>query len=138
MGSLRFPGFSDRLKQAMVAAGYATKKGKPDVPAFLRVCPFDPRMFYPWLRGRVPELDTLTRIAEELHVSRAWLLLGDGEGPAPAKPRRVRTISGGSADHPTPSVDDAASGVPLIGRCRAAWVHWWYGAPIWSPMPAWA
>jgi hypothetical protein len=139
MGALRFPGFSDRLGMAMMAAGYVTAAGRPDVPAFLRVCPFDPRVFYAWLRGRVPELDTLTRLAAALGVSRAWLLLGDGAGPAlvprrtPRERRRgAAIIAGGSANTATPPVGGDEAIVPLIRRVRRPPVYIW-GLPAEPP-----
>lgn len=145
MGALRFPGFSERLKQAMIAAGYVTERGTPDVPAFLRVCPYDPRMFYPWLAGRVPELETLTRLAETLRVSRAWLLLGDGDGPTPAPRRNTKrrsrmasAIAGGSANDDAPPVANAAHILPLIRRALRRVVNGWCLAPVWSHQPAYA
>lgn len=132
----RFDGVGPRIRERLLALGYVQPNGKPDVSRFSKDFRFDKVYVHRWVNDEMTPHKELDRLVEILQCSKSWLIFG--EGPAPAKPRRVRTISGGSADHPTPSVDDAASGVPLIGRCRAAWVHWWYGAPIWSPMPAWA
>lgn len=96
MGALRFPGFGARLSLALATAGYVKPSGKLDVPAFIEKYGYDSRGFYPWVRGiRTPELDTLTRLAEQLHVTRAWLLLGDGEGPS--LPRRKPSPMGSGA-----------------------------------------
>jgi transcriptional regulator with XRE-family HTH domain len=110
MGALRFPGFGERLEQAMRAAGYVNDDGKIDVPGFIEQFGFDPRNFYPWLRGkRTPELPTLTRLAAILGVPRSWLLLGDGPEPAGLKPARRRRapapIAGGSGAPASAPVD---------------------------------
>ena len=126
MGALRFPGFGERLRVALIAAGYVRPSGKPDVPAFIAQHGYDPRGFYPWLRGvRTPELDTLTRLAEALNVSRAWLLLGDGAGPQPPRPRGRKPVSvephpigGGVSNTGVLPLASLAEVLPLIG-------HWW-------------
>lgn len=142
MGALRFPQFGERLGAAMRAAGYVNAAGEPDVPMFISRFGFDPRSFYPWLRGkRTPELDTLTRLAEILGVSRAWLLLGDGPGPEGYRSARRRRspapIAGGSGA----SVHLMNSTPPVGASLRSAdpdasyqtWRRiWWYLLPTWT------
>lgn len=65
----RLPGFGDRLRSALVTAhmtqadlARATGKSSGSVVR--------------WLRGEIPELETLRRIAGATHTPMAWLLLG--------------------------------------------------------------
>ena len=123
MGALRFPGFGERLSAALVAAGYVRASGKLDVPAFLDKYGFDSRSFYPWVRGlRVPELDSLTRLADILGVTRAWLLLGDGEAPRlPSRgaPKKHGTLPAGKRRPPR----------GIMSRSRAAKHLGWGRSP---------
>lgn len=146
MGALRFPGLGERLREAMLAAGYERPDGEVDVGAFIARYPsFTRQHIYPWLNsGRTPELRVLTRLAEILNVSRAWLLLGDGEGPARRAPRQARmakAIAGGSANADTPPVDDAAratGGNAAYRTIARRVIQWVVGQPVWAPMPAFA
>jgi PAS domain S-box-containing protein len=67
-----------RLFEALRAAGYWRDR-RPDVQGFCRDRGYRPQYVYAWLRGRVPGPANLTRLCRDLGVSRAWLLLGEGE-----------------------------------------------------------
>ena len=121
MGALRFPRFGERLTLALIAAGYVKPSGKLDVPAFIEKYGYDPRGFYPWVRGiRTPELDTLTRLAEQLNVTRAWLLLGDGEGPSLPRRKSAPMGSTGKGTPRRPPRTGSLEGLCQVGARRPA------------------
>lgn len=84
----KFPGVGERVRQRLEALGY-WKEGRPDVARFCEEKGYLPQYLYAWLKDRVPGYENLRRLAEDLQVSTAWLLLGDeGVGqPAPATRR---------------------------------------------------
>lgn len=74
---MKFPGLSHRITQRLLALGYRRQDGRPDVARFCRVKGWDPRGFYPYLKGRMPNEVQLPRLARDLETSVPWLLHGD-------------------------------------------------------------
>lgn len=75
-GTPRFPGVGDRLRQRLKALGY-WKNDRPDVLRFCEEHGYVVQYVYAWLKDRLPGFNNLTRLAKDLRVPVAWLLLGD-------------------------------------------------------------
>jgi len=76
MNTLDIQGFGDRVHERLVALGYV-KRDKPDVSRFCREMDYRPQYVYAWLKGRLPRLGSLERLASDLEVSPAWLMFGE-------------------------------------------------------------
>lgn len=106
----RFPGFDLRLREAMRRAGYwYSDRDEPQVLRFCLECGHVSQYLYAYLRqNRAPDLARLRKLARDLRVSMAWLLLGD-EGVADLRRfmehRRYghRRSTGGGAAEATPT-----------------------------------
>ena len=72
------PGFADRLKTSLMAAGYVRPDGNLDV---MRWCKeqrgYIPQYMYRYLKGQEPNYADLVRLADDLTVSLRWLAAGD-------------------------------------------------------------
>jgi hypothetical protein len=103
-----FGGVGRRIRERLVALGYVNEDGEADIARFIREKRYDGRYFYAWAnKDRTPTGENLDRLADDLDVPRAWLLLG--EGPTPKPPRRPVPIGGGSSNatpSPLPTSDD--------------------------------
>ena len=74
-----FPGTAERLRLALIEAGYVDAQGGPDVPRFIREKHYDPRVFYTWVnvkKPRTPSGSYLSRLCADLGTRIEWLLLG--------------------------------------------------------------
>jgi len=76
---VKVPGVGERIAMRLRSLGYwNSKDDKPDIPTFCKEKRYDPRNVYPWVNGtRMPEYPNLKRLAGDLQVPLAWLLLGD-------------------------------------------------------------
>ena len=73
------PGLGARLAERLQGCGY-WRNGKPDVRRFCHDRGYLPQYVYGWLKGRVPRMRNLDKLARDLRTSRAWLLFGDASG----------------------------------------------------------
>src|SRR3972149_1584746 len=73
------PGLGARLAERPPGCGYGGN-GKPDVRRFCHDRGYLPQYVYGWLKGRVPRMRNLDKLARDLRTSRAWLLFGDASG----------------------------------------------------------
>jgi hypothetical protein len=74
-----YPGVGDRILFRLKAMGYwQKKKDRPDLMRFSRERHWHPATYlYEWcFKGVVPTLPFLERLAKDLDVPMAWLLLG--------------------------------------------------------------
>lgn len=80
----RFPGFGQRIRLRLRATGF-WKKGRPDVSRFCIERGYRPQYVYAWLKDRIPGDENLRRLANDLGVTVAWLMLGHESGTAVAE-----------------------------------------------------
>lgn len=125
---MRFPHYEnvgERMKERLLALGYVTAEGTPHIARFIREYRYDSRYFYRWAnKGATPAGENLERLAQDLGVTRAWLLFGD-EG-TPKRRRRHMLASailaltiGGVLGQAAPSLGYAsADALRLIGARR--------------------
>lgn len=102
----RFPGTGERIKERLLALGYVTPEGKPDIARFIKTHHYDARSFYPWTKGRTPAGENLERLVLDLRCSPAWLLFGQ---------EVAHPIAGGSTDDGTPLLVNYAEYLSLVG-----------------------
>lgn len=72
--------FADRLRDAMIAAGYHSTRSTSgvDIHKLAEITGYSQQICRKYLRGQViPEPAKLAEIATQLHVSPGWLLFGD-------------------------------------------------------------
>lgn len=119
-----YPGTGKRIADRLEALGYVTLDGRLDIARFIREKHYDPRSFYPWIKGRTPSGENLRRLAQDLEVSPGYLLFGA---------ELSRPIGGGSAIASTAGsaealpLADAWEAVSLIGR----WIKRLFS--LWAP-----
>jgi hypothetical protein len=92
----RFPGFASRVKERLRALGY-WRNGKEDVRRFCKDHGWDPAIFYPFLKTRVPGKH-LAKLARDLKTTPAWLLHGDAV-PESTRPVEATADADRVADH---------------------------------------
>lgn len=96
---MRYPhheGIGKRIKKQLLALGFKTPKGQPDIGRFIRERGYDGRYFYRWANKDVtPTEPYLTRLCADLRVSPAYLVFGENGALKPKRPRHP--IAGGSA-----------------------------------------
>lgn len=82
--AIKFPGLAERIRERFRALDYwNTRTDREDVRRFcMEHRGYLSQSLYEWLKGATPEYESLVRLARDLEVPLAWLLLG--EGPAPA------------------------------------------------------
>lgn len=119
---MRYPhhaGIGKRIKKQLVALGFKTPSGQPDIGRFIRERGYDGRYFYRWANKDVtPTEPYLSRLCEDLRLSPAYLVFGENGTVTPK--RKPRPIAGGSAPDgglPMASLED----VLLLIR---SWVRW--------------
>jgi len=80
-----FPGLDGRLRARLLELEYV-KKGRADYRRFALEHGTDPVYLWRWVNGKgAPSLEAARKLAADLEVSLAWLLLGD-EGSQVAAP----------------------------------------------------
>jgi PAS domain S-box-containing protein len=92
----RIEGLAERIAERMQALGY-WKRDRPDVRRFCEARGYTPQYVYGWLRGRMPTLPYLNRLADDFGVTVEWLALGGGVAERAGPPRRDR-IGGGAPE----------------------------------------
>ena len=106
---MRYPhqdGVGARIKKQLVALGYRTPRGKPDIGRFIRERGYDGRYFYRWANKDVtPAEPYLTRLCGDLGVSPAYLVFGE-DGRVTPKRRQAYPITGGSGETGTTGTVD--------------------------------
>lgn len=65
----------ERLVAQLTELGWV-KNGHPDIRGFAKAHGYDPTYLYRWKDGAFITYDNLRRVARDLQVSAAWLLLG--------------------------------------------------------------
>lgn len=140
---MRYPhydGIGERLEQALIAAGYVRKDGRPDKGRFVRTVKFDGRYFYAYLKGRTPTGEWLEKLCADLKITRSWLLHGEGVGPAVRRAARrvlaclVAAVAIGGVLPPTASPHSAFSTIPEsysahYDKRRRRKINGWCGLP---------
>lgn len=77
---LDFPGLGERILERIKGLGLNVRR-------FAMQNGYDPSYVYRWTSGTTaPTLDAVKKLARDLGVPLAWLLLGEEGGPAPAAP----------------------------------------------------
>jgi hypothetical protein len=87
--------FSERLRDALIAAGYASSRSMSgvDIQKFAEMAGHSPQICRKYLRGQViPEPSKLSQIAMTLQVSPGWLLFGDSHSQSLHQENKI-TIS---------------------------------------------
>ena len=74
-----YPGFGDRLREALRDAGYwNAQRSRADISRFCRDNGWLTQYIYEYLRAtRMPAYAQLTKLAADLQVPLAWLLVGE-------------------------------------------------------------
>ncbi len=81
------PSFSDRLKAALISAGYKKKDGSPNVNKFAVKHGFSAQSVRNWTGGTEPKLADFFRLCDVLEVDPRWMAIGE-EGKE-ARQRKV-------------------------------------------------
>jgi PAS domain-containing protein len=74
-----FPGIGRRIAERMRTMGF-WKDDRPDVARFCRERRYRRQYVYAWLHDRMPGVENLRRLADDLDVTVAWLAVGDDHG----------------------------------------------------------
>lgn len=134
---MRYPhqdGVGARIKKQLVALGYKTAKGGPDIGRFIRERGYDGRYFYRWANKDVtPAEPYLTRLCADLGLSPAYLVFGE-DGSRKPKRRATYPIAGGSADAGTAAGVELAQDITPYRKFRD-WLD-----SLWAPalQPQWS
>lgn len=72
--------FSDRLKDALISAGYVKKDGTANVNKFAVEKNFTAQTVRNWTEGREPRLSEFFRLCDALGVEPRWLAIGEEGG----------------------------------------------------------
>jgi hypothetical protein len=125
---MRYPhhdGIGGRIKKRLLALGFRTPEGTPDIGRFIRERGYDGRYFYRWANKNVtPAEPYLTRLCADLGVSPAYLVFGETGAVKPKK--YARPIGGGSGEGGTTVLANLADVLLLIGswlRTRVQTLH---------------
>jgi hypothetical protein len=122
-------GIGARIKKQLLARGFKTEDGKPDIGRFIREHGYDGRYFYRWANKNVtPAEPYLTRLCADLGVSPAYLVFGESGSIKPKK--YASPIGGGSGLGGTTPLANLAEILPLIG----SWLRQW----VWPLHHSWA
>lgn len=81
----QIPGIGERLKKSLKELGY-TRKGRIDLARFALEHQYHVVYLHKWVKGVNPSYHYLKRLALDLGVSPAWLLLGDDGMQVPKRP----------------------------------------------------
>lgn len=84
--------FSDRLRDAMIAAGYNSPRSTSGVciHKLAEITNYSPQICRKYLRGEaIPEPVKLVEIATKLQVSPGWLLFGDSQNIQGVPPDKI-------------------------------------------------
>lgn len=117
---MRFPNYpatGQRLRELMIARGFVKDDGEPDAARFIREKQYDPRNFYPWLKGRTPAGLNLERLIADLATTRSWLLFGEGARDADRRPLPHRRPVAALVAQVAPATMDSGA---LVGVGRPA------------------
>lgn len=129
---MRYPhheGIGKRIKNRLVALGFKTPAGQPDIGRFIREHGYDGRYFYRWANKDVtPAEPYLTRLCGDLRVSPAYLVFGESGALKPKK--YAHPIGGGSGDGGTTPLAKLAEILPLIRSWVARVVHGLRPTPV--------
>lgn len=128
MGSgLKFPGLVERIEARMRAQGYE-QHGRLMWGRWAAEKGYQIALVGGWIKGGTPTYDNLVRLAKDLDVELAWLLLGDPryakwDGTERRRPPKRRgpagtaaPIAGGSAAAEPLPIDETGGELALIRR----------------------
>ena len=122
---MRYPhhdGIGNRIKKRLLALGFRTSEGTPDLGRFIRERGYDGRYFYRWANKNVtPAEPYLSRLCGDLGVTPGYLVFGE---TATLKPKKyARPIGGGSTNGGTERLANLLEVLPLIRSWLWAWVQ---------------
>lgn len=132
---MRYPhhaGIGKRIKKQLVALGFKTPSGQPDIGRFIRERGYDGRYFYRWANKDVtPTEPYLSRLCADLGISLGYLVFGEDSA---AKPKR-------RARHPIGGGSGQGDGRPLASLAEVlllirSWARWMVRPLLLPPVTA--